>query len=175
MACSAVPTVGASNANTYCTIAEANAFFDLSPYPGIWTAVGTTDDQRCRALVTATRLLDEQWDWFGYATTLTQRLLWPRAGMIDRKMNSVPIDVLPEDLKIATALLAKTLLDSDVTADNAVNTQGISRVKAGPVEVEFKETIGAKILPDEVIFMLDHFGRARRPQGRDGMIPLERG
>ncbi len=171
MACSAVTTPGASNATSYCSVAEADAYFESSPFSETWDAA--TDDEKCRALVTATRLLDEQFDWFGSVVTSLQKLLWPRNGMRGRNGFYVEDTVIPQDLKEMTAQLASDLLDGNRTADNTAQTDGILSFKAGPIEATFKNPTG-KVLPDAVIYGLAHYGTPRDAVGGDGMIRLER-
>ena len=49
-------TIKGENANSYVTLTEANDYFDTSPDSSTWT--NKTDDQKKRALISATRWID---------------------------------------------------------------------------------------------------------------------
>ena len=102
----------------------------------------------------ATRLLDTMVEWEGWPNSTTQVLGWPRSGLEDRNGNAIDASVIPADLKNATAEFARQLLAKDRTADSDVETDGISRVKAGPVEVEFENPVQVKVVPDSVFYLL---------------------
>jgi hypothetical protein len=148
-------TVGGVNANTYCTQAEADTFHDTQPYPAIWTAA--TSDNKNRALVTATRILDDEIAWYGVVTDQKQRLQWPRQGMVKPNGYYVDPNTLPDALKNATAELARQLLDTDRSADNDAETQGIAALKIGSIDLTFKNPT-AKVIPDAVFYMLRWWG-----------------
>jgi hypothetical protein len=166
-----IATVGAANANSYETQAEANTYFDERlPLPTPWVASG---DAAIRALLTATRVLDAmalphrtlrhmgQADfyytsrqWTGTPASATQRLAWPRVGMFDANGNAIASTVIPQALKDAESELAGQLIMADTTLDNAVAVGGITSVKAGSVSVSFKENIDAHVLPDAVLNLM---------------------
>jgi hypothetical protein len=166
-----IATVGSPDANSYSTLAEADEFFSGHPYAAAWDQA--TEDQKTRALVAATRLLDEQWEWDGNVVAETQRLAWPRYGLYYDSGWYILDTVIPEKLKQATAEFARQLLVEDRTADNGIATAGISAISAGSVSVDF--TGGAHpavIVPDAVYFMVCQWGTIRRRGG--GQVRLER-
>lgn len=172
MALTLVATPGASNANAYCTLAEANTYHEAHPYASAWAG---TDDQKNRAIATATRLLDEhvEWNEDSVAATSTQSLAWPRTGMLDPNGYAIGSGVIPQKLKDATAEFARWLLASNRMSDSDVETQGISALKAGAVELQFfRGAGGAKVLPDAVWYMVRQWGAVRRRGGAS--VPLER-
>jgi hypothetical protein len=67
-------------------------------------------------------------------------------------------NVIPQDLKNAQAEYARQLMAEDRTADNSVMSQGISKIKAGPVELNFKSefaaTDAAKAMVPDVVKVL---------------------
>ena len=158
-----VADVGGAASNTYATLLEAAAYHEAHPYASAWTALTVTDDQRNRALATATRLLDERVEWDGAVVNDVQALLWPRSGMVYRSGYAIPTTVLPQGLKDATAELARQLLASDRTADSDAAAQGLTRIKAGPVELEFdRATATQAVIPDAVYAMVALWGREKR-------------
>lgn len=169
-----IETVGAANANSYASLAEANTYHDgrmaLNPP---WVASG---DTAIRAMITATRSLDQLGagghrrlvpssggvpayyrtprSWTGAPATATQRLAWPRIGMLDTNGNAIASGVIPQALKDAEAEFAGQLLKGDRTLDNDVIVQGVTSVRAGSVSVSFKDTISPQVVPDAVLNML---------------------
>ena len=160
-------TVGGSAANSYCSYAEANTFFDgRIPIVPPWIASGGE-----AYLITATRLLDNlsqpfktffpalggspayyrvRRQWTGLPATATQKLAWPRIGMVDANGNSIPSNVIPQDLKDAESEFAGQLLGGDRSLDNSVIVQGLTSVKAGSVALAFKQEFMPQVVPDAV-------------------------
>lgn len=132
---------GDPNANSYATLAEANAYHEtvLEAEGELW--LDAEPDVRNRALATATRLLDENFQWTGYPASLTQALGFPRSSAYTRHGRLLGIAEIPVELKRATAELARRLI-SDGMPDAASDTEGLKRLKAGPVELEFDGTSG---------------------------------
>jgi hypothetical protein len=170
MAVVIIATPGAADANSYATRAEATTYHEGHISGAAWAAAA--EDLQNRALVTATRLLDAHVDWSGCVASSTQRLQWPRSGMLYRSGYAVPSDVIPDDLKAATAEFARQLLGGDRSADSDIETQGIERLKAGPVELAFRAGTTAKVIPDAVWYLVELWGREQRRN--DGVIALRR-
>ena len=149
-----VATPGASDANTYCSLEDAAQYHGNHPQGGVvWTAAEA--EQRRRALLQATRLLDAHVVWTGGAETREQALSWPRAWMCDRNGYALDAGVIPPALRDATAEFARHLLDaaSDRTADSSVVSSGIRELVAGPVELTFTGD-RPDVIPDAVWFLL---------------------
>lgn len=168
-------TPGGPAANSYATEAEATAYFAArAPLATTWTDV--TD--KTALLAMATRLLDQlatahkvlRLDkrggpkgypyyvttrrWTGAVATDDQALAWPRTGMRDRLGRVVPANVVPHELKEAQLELAGHLAQSDITLDNEAEVQGIASVRAGSVEVRFRELFESRTLPGGVMALL---------------------
>ena len=74
-------TAGGANANSYLTLSDAQAIVDGMVEDADVTAWGSaTDDQKNRALYTATQRLDRE-RFLGARATDTQALQWPRTGV----------------------------------------------------------------------------------------------
>lgn len=166
-------TPGDPSANSFATLAEANAYHETRlPLDPVWP---TTGDEPLRLLIMATRVLSSmivarktlRWDsngkpyyytshtWTGeVSVTNLSSLAWPREGMYNRNGLAIANNVFPSELKDATSELAGQLRAGDRTLDNDVIVQGITRLKAGSVELGFKEMIDAKVLPDAVVNLL---------------------
>ncbi len=188
MAITIIATPSAPDANSYATMAESDAYHATHPYSTTWDEAD--EDQKARALVTATRQLDTWYDWAGSITTLEQALLWPRRGVYrpgatayNGSMSTddwhepfgilLPADEIPVRIREATAELARQLLDGDRTADSDLETQGLTSLKAGPVFMQFRQT-SAKPIPDAVASMVSPLGTPRTKSG-SGAISMYRG
>lgn len=144
-----VATPGAADANSYLTVAEADAYFETRLQATRWTSI-VDDVVKETALIMATRVIDSRICFTGVAATGTQALAWPRAGMFNRNGFAIGEDVVPQALKDATAELAYMLLASDVTLESDAAVQGISRIKAGPVDISFRDSIESRDVPSNV-------------------------
>ncbi len=151
-------TPGGANANSYCTLEEADAYHETRLQTATWD--GADDPTKTKALITATRLLDELVEWDGACYTTEQALCWPRIEMYDQREIYIPDDSIPSKLKEAVAEFARLLIEGDRTADTS--TDGIKSIKVGDIAVDFKdgESIPArKVMPDAVWQMVGRWGK----------------
>jgi hypothetical protein len=173
-------TPGDAAANSYETLTEFQTYLGLRLHvPATVTALLLSDPTEIlpKALIMATRGLDRiltayrrltvlqtrsgmtrfyltNPHWTGVIASTTQALAWPRSGMYDRNGNAIGTTTIPQELKDAESEMAILAVTTDLTADNAIVTQGITDVVAGPVEVQFKEFIQKQLLPDAVAVSL---------------------
>lgn len=160
-----VATAGAADANSYATTAQATAYHEGHPWASVWAEASGL--KQARALVTATRLLDAAIKWHGTVASSTQALAWPRCCAEDRQGRVYASTVIPTPVVEATCEFARQLLAADRTADRDSDTAGLSRLKAGPVELEFKQgSGGAKVLPDAVVLLLRGLGEVVAGSGQ---------
>lgn len=160
MACIIDASIGGVNANAYADIAYADAYHDAHLYNSTWISAATAE--KCQALQTATRMLDAQVSWFGFIASSMQALLWPRSGVIGRSGYFWDVALIPTELKQATAELARVLLAGSRTPEVPSDTEGITRLKAGPVEIEFDGTSSdSQEIPDSVFSLIQHLGVLR--------------
>ena len=166
-----IATPGATNANSYATIAEANAYHATHLYASAWTSASLTTKEI--ALIMATRLMDTMYEWENEPTEEDQALLWPRHAMLRRnQIDWVEDDEIPIELKQATAEFARQLIEGDRSADNAVDTQGLRSLTAGSVSLSFKDSVQPKVVPDAVYNLIpDHWGIVK---GSSGMLEVMR-
>lgn len=108
MAVTVIATAGASNSNSYLTVAGADAMADDCLGTLAWSTAST--DNRGRALIMATRYLD-QLTWIGSRASSTQALAWPRTEAACGEW-SIKDDEIPAPIKQATFDLAEALLSS---------------------------------------------------------------
>lgn len=172
MAIEVVATPNSATANSFITLDEY-AYYHARRFP-LDPPVVVTGDVAARNVIMATRVLcamvvprkTMRWDkegkpfyytsraWTGTIATATQVLAWGRDGMLDRLGRAIANNVIPQELKDATAELAGQLGNSDRTLDNDVAVQGITSIKAGSVALTFKEMISVQVLPDMVLNLM---------------------
>jgi len=157
-----VATPGSATANAYCTVLEATAYHEARLSNAEWAAA--TADNKTISVIMATRVIDLQFLWVGYQTATTQALLWPREGVLAlNALENIVNTVIPQRLKEAVAELAWNLLKADRTLDSDVETAGLTGLRAGPVELSFKDSVVAKVLPDSVFYLIPTWwGRIRQ-------------
>lgn len=164
-------TPGGASSNSYATYAEVNAYFDArTPITPAWVASGGD-----AYILTAARLLDAMAQprrvlvpaqggvaayyrvsptWTGVAATSTQRMAWPRKGMLDANGFTIGEDVIPDDLKNAQAELAGYLLKSDSTLPSDVQVQGITSLGVGSVRLAFRDNVVQVVIPQGVYLLM---------------------
>lgn len=149
-------TVGGANANSYVTQAEFEAYLEerLHVPAALLEGGSATDEQKEAALIWATRVLDANTCWTGSAATETQALNWPRSGMFSKNGFAIPEDEIPKALKNAQSEMAMLLFGTDLTLQNEVIAQGLTALKAGPVELEWKEEFTQIVVPASVTSLL---------------------
>lgn len=170
-----VSTPGAADANSFASREEINAIIaERTPFDPAWE---TTGDLAAQKIITARMLIESQFSgrkrlirpkngdpyyligrtWTGEIATFTQVLSWGRKGMYDRYGREIPEGEIPWDLKIVQAELAGQLSAISPLTDNDVIAQGIVGIKAGPVELKFRndmELSGSDVLPQAIFDLL---------------------
>ena len=136
MALNATP--GAATADSYATLAEANAYNAAHSFSEAWVG---TDAQKEAALKHAARLLDSSFNWTGSPVDAVQALTWPRNSMVSRNGFAIDNTVVPQALKDAQSEWARQLLADDITADSEADKEGLTRLKIGPIEMGFRDSV----------------------------------
>jgi hypothetical protein len=156
-------TAGGANANSYLTLADAQAIIDGMVEDADVTAWSSaTDDQKNRALYTATQRLDRE-RFLGARATDTQALQWPRTGVrkpdtyVNTYATGFPFrisddyftdDEIPDQVKRAQVVLA-VYLNNNKDGIGLSGLEDYKRVKLGNIEVEPDKTgaVGADRVP----------------------------
>jgi hypothetical protein len=115
MAATINATLQSATANSYVTLAEANTYFETVPSSTNWD--NKTDDNKNRALISATRWIDTL-NFYGDRCDQSQALSWPRNNYhVDRV--ELACSAIPNDIKYATYELANALAnDTDAITGN---------------------------------------------------------
>lgn len=150
-------TPGSPTANSYATLAYADAYNAGVVGGESWSDPAVERDKKLRALVTATRLLDMNVRWRGEATSSAQALQWPRYFVRDGRGFFLSSTTIPVAVMDAVSELARRLLTSGTAADTGDDTANIKRLEAGPVKLEFRDTPVATsggAVDDDVLLMV---------------------
>ena len=134
MAATIDATLKGESSNSYVTLAEANAYFETVPSSTTWD--DKTDDQKNRAIISATRWIDSL-NFYGDRCSNNQALSWPRNNYhVDRV--ELTCSAIPTDIKYASYELARALAnDTDAVTGNT-GTEGLyEEVELGELKVKY--------------------------------------
>jgi hypothetical protein len=186
MAVVIVATPGAANANSYVTLAEAQAIVDgfvEDADVAAWAAA--TSDQKNRALFTATQRLDRE-RYLGARATDTQSLQWPRTGVRkpDTYINTYAVGFpfrittdyftdteIPTQIQYAQVVLA-IFLHNNTDALGLSGLEDYKNVKIGSLDVTPSESYGA-VGADKVPPMMERYLTGLRISG-PGNVSIRR-
>jgi hypothetical protein len=130
-------TLGGASANSYVTLADADAYFETTPDSTTWD--DKTDDQKNRALISATRWIDSL-SFYGKRCSETQALKWPRE---DYKVDGIELacTLIPFGIEVATYELARGLANDTDAITGTTGTTGIyDEVELGELKVKYKDS-----------------------------------
>jgi hypothetical protein len=158
---------GKSDANSYASVADGDAYHDGHLYATAWT--GASADQKAVALVMASRLIDAEFQFNGTRTTSGQSLQWPRAMCPEPDNVHVPISVLlpipydyvqydkvPKAVVQATCEMARELLIADRTVAPA--GEGLKYQIVGSTQTGYDKTDRRQVLSQVAQVMLAKYG-----------------
>ena len=137
MAATIDATLQGASANSYVTLAEANTYFETVPDSTTW--INKTNDQKNRALISATRWIDAL-SFYGNRCTETQALKWPRK---DYKVDGIKLacTLIPEGIKVATYELARAFANDTDSITGTTGTTGLyDEVEIGELKVKYKDS-----------------------------------
>ena len=99
-------TVKDANANSYVTLTEANTYFETVPDSSTWT--DKTDDQKNRALISATRWIDS-FVFYGDRCDDGQALKFPRNNYqvdgVELACSTIPLNIKYAQYELALSLI----------------------------------------------------------------------
>jgi hypothetical protein len=130
-------TLGGASANSYVTLADANTYFQTVPDSATWD--NKTDDQKNRAIISATRWIDVL-SFYGDRCSETQALKWPRE---DYKVDGIELacTLIPVGIKVATYELARALANDTDAITGTTGTTGLyDQVELGELKVKYKDS-----------------------------------
>ena len=134
MAATINATLSSASANSYVTLAEADAYFETVPDATTWD--NKLDDARNRALIAATRWIDS-FVYFGDRCDHGQALKFPRNNY---QVDDVELacTAIPNNIKYAQYELARALAnDTDAMTGNVGTNGNIAEAKLGDLAVKY--------------------------------------
>lgn len=142
--------------NSYLSLEDANTYHDERLHSEAWTGE-EDDDQKRRALIWATHILDNTFRWRGYRVEEEQPLQFPRYGISDYDGWLLSEKSIPRKVQDATAELALELLSGDRTLNDEPGSAGIRELKVGSVELKFDPKDRPGIISSPIRDMLSEF------------------
>ena len=150
-----------TGANSYSTADEADVYFEQRLHTSTWDDASIDDKEK--ALMWATRLLDEQVMWYGSPVTDNQPLRFPRDGLYTLEGDEVGSTTIPSFLKNAVSEFAIHLLAEDRTVETNRDLTGLRRVKIDTIEIETdpgQMNVSSKpVIPPSVWSIIQPYGR----------------
>ena len=154
MASTLIATPGATDANSYITLAEGEEIATCSLNTGKWGESDSTDERKTKALQEATRLIDPYIVFNGYPSTSSQVLAFPRYGLLLPNLyTEIPRVTIPEPIKIATWQMARALLTTDLSSPvTAASSGDVIEEKFGPITFKYSSGVSSqtRVLPVNV-------------------------
>lgn len=132
-------TVGGATANSYLTLATANALLEGHLHTDVWFVHEATMLQREEALMWATSLLERLVQWSGTPATDTQALAWPQTGQTDRFGRPVATTVIPQDVQQATAWYALALLQEQYALAQGTPPTSVKSRRMGDITITYQD------------------------------------
>jgi len=137
---------GKSDANTYVSLAEADAYFVDHGAPASWS--GVASGSRIAALKYATSSMNS-FGWIGSLFNFTQALAWPRIGAIDaegRDVSGIPQRVKDAQCEYAFAHVQKSIVTpvdrNDVLQSVSAGSVSLTWKDNAPVDRDFDYIYG---------------------------------
>lgn len=172
--------VGGVASNSYVSEADASTYITSKVMDrnlrDFW--IRSLTDDRARALIKATQLIDSVIRWTGYKATSEQALAWPRAGVYDADLYAISDTVIPASIKAAQVETAVWLLSK--AGINPTNSEAqFSAIKIGPITLDYNDTkLGAsqEYIPTIVQSLIRGLGIVTPPSsGGIKVVPIMRG
>lgn len=148
-------TIAGSSANSYVTLAEANAYFTESFNKTSWSATVPADSVKENLLKESTRIIDTYYDFIGQTSTSDQALKWPRTGVEDDNGRYYKSDEIPSKVKIATYELAYYILEAQ---GFALSENDYEKIKVGTIQIDYSMFNTKSKLPKIVTDTLSSLG-----------------
>ena len=152
---------GRSDANSYASVADADAYHEGHLYASAWT--GATSPDKEKALVMATRLIDAEYQFGGVRAVSGQALQWPRVSCLDPDADDellsgryVRSNVVPRGVSDAACEMARELLVADRTA--APPGEGLKYENVGTTQTGYDKSDTRPVISHVAQAMLAKYG-----------------
>lgn len=162
-----------ANANSYVSVADADAYLANSLNYATWD--GLSDDEKERLLIAATRWLDQRTKWSGTRIGAEQKLRWPRSGAYDCDDLPMAEDAVPQAVRDAVCELACFIATPENNPTRFSDLTGFSELTVDVITLKFQEGYNPnaqRFLPG-LNDILCGLGRVSTASGR-GFAPIQR-
>ena len=145
---------GLSNATAYVSVADADDILITNIHNDAWFALSETDKEKL--LSWASKHLDRKVKWEGTKAVKTSALRWPRNNVVDIDGVEVEEDEIPQQLKEATAEMARFLVAKDRTVEQS--RDGLKELIVDSVELVFDEKYRLPSVPSYINDLINGIG-----------------
>lgn len=149
---------GSATATVWLSVVDANGYHDSHLFANSWHQADTATKEK--SLIWATRLMTEYFIFEGVKENKDNALEWPRIGATDRAGWSIDSDVIPQELKNATAELARHLIDEDRTLLAEDATSGFKFMQAGSLKLAIDHGDRKPVIPAYISRMMSFATKA---------------
>lgn len=147
---------GLTTAESYISVAGADAYVGNTFFSGSWLTTSTPDKEKL--LKNATRLIDSFYDFKGEKKVAASALRWPRTGVYDNDGVEVSSTSVPNGVAYSTVEMAIALQNNNFLAEN--DARGISNIKVDVIEIQFERSEKTWKIPSSVSHYLRGLGYA---------------
>ena len=148
---------GVVTANSYLTTQEADAILEYMIHADAWHAADLVLKQKM--VIWASEILDTRTSWNGCKVHETSGLAWPRSGVRNKDNVLIEDNVVPREVKVATAILANHIIGNN---PNEVNSQSnLEMIQADVVALRFDPRLRVEKYPEMVGLTIAALGRSK--------------
>jgi len=127
---------GLANAESFMSVVEATAYHLANGNKAAWSEVAGEPAKEAMLRQATTYIQNRYFAlWCGYPVQTTQKLDWPRTGVLFRNGSFVSSTSVPSEVKAACAELALRAASAPLTPDGAPT---VTYEKVGPIEVKYE-------------------------------------
>lgn len=153
-----IATPGASDANSYCDVTFADAYFATRFNSTAWTNASVPNKET--ALIQATIMLDSMFDWIGDIFNINgqssgQALRWPRYNAYDPDGRYLDTATVPKQVKQAQCEMAIFLIENPTYTGDI---REVDRVRISSIYVDFDNAASNFPIATRVIELLNGYG-----------------
>jgi hypothetical protein len=127
---------GLSNAESFISVADATAYHLANGNKAAWSEVAGELTKEAMLRQATTYIQNRYFaKWCGYPVVSTQKLDWPRTGVLFRNGGFVASTSVPSEVKAACAELALRAASAPLMPDGE---PAVVHEKIGPIEVRYE-------------------------------------
>lgn len=145
---------GIVTANAYASAEEVDDILSVNIHSK-WSLL-TDEIAKENLIIWASRLIDTRVRWAGHKTHKTSGLAWPRTCVRDKEGEMIDDSIVPQQVKLATAIMAEHLLDGNPEVANT--SSNLTALQVDVVMLRFDANISPEKYPPELSYILKGLG-----------------